>query len=243
MQLAPGRRAILTALATSPQDALERALQLDPQPAPGAPAPDEVVIAVRAAAVGWVDLLMTSGQYQHVPELPYTPGLEFAGEVVAVGSAVTRPAVGDLVIADGLRTGPRSLGAHRRFGGFASYAVAPADAVIPLPAGFSLAEIKAEDGREVRASLDRIAGLLDGRPTVASLSEAEKVKVFNEQEVVNTILTRARADSRVVCTRERRVGSHRTTSVCYTVAERRRMHDQTQNALIDNRRVQLPASN
>ena len=112
-----------------------------------------------------------------------------------------------------------------------------------LQDGKTYAEIKAEDGREVRASLDRIAGLLDGRPTVASLSEAEKVKVFNEQEVVNTILTRARADSRVVCTRERRVGSHRTTSVCYTVAERRRMHDQTQNALIDNRRVQLPASN
>ena len=112
-----------------------------------------------------------------------------------------------------------------------------------LQDGKTYTEIKAEDGRQVRASLDRIAGLLDGRPSVESLSEAEKVKVFNEQEVVNTILTRARADSRVVCTRERRVGSHRTTSVCYTVAERRRMHDQTQNALIDNRRVQLPASN
>jgi NADPH2:quinone reductase len=142
MHLAPGLRAHLTALATSPQDALERALQLEPQPAPdpAALAPDEVVIAVRSAAVGWVDLLMTSGQYQHVPELPYTPGLEFAGEIAAVGAAVTRPAVGDLVIADGLRTGPRSLGAHRRFGGFASYAIAPADAVIALPAGFSLDE-------------------------------------------------------------------------------------------------------
>lgn len=142
MQLAPGTRANLTALATSPQDALERALQLEPQPAPdlAALAPDEVVIAVRSAAVGWVDLLMTSGQYQHVPELPYTPGLEFAGEVAAVGADVTHLAIGDRVIADGLRTGPRSLGAHRRYGGFASYAISPADAVVALPAGFSLDE-------------------------------------------------------------------------------------------------------
>ena len=34
----------------------------------------EVVVAVKSAAVGWVDVLMTSGQYQHVPEPPYTPG-------------------------------------------------------------------------------------------------------------------------------------------------------------------------
>ena len=124
-----------------------------------------------------------------------------------------------------------------------SFAAQRSAILAALQDGKTYSEIKAEDGRQVRASLDRIAGLLDGRPSVESLSEAEKVKVFNEQEVVNTILTRARADSRVVCTRERRVGSHRTSSVCYTVAERRRMHDQTQNALIDNRRVQLPASN
>ena len=34
------------------------------------------------AAVGWVDLLMTSGQYQHMPKPPYCPGLEFCGEIV-----------------------------------------------------------------------------------------------------------------------------------------------------------------
>lgn len=112
-----------------------------------------------------------------------------------------------------------------------------------LQDGETYSEIKPEDKRQVRASLDRIADLLAGSATADSLSEADKVKVFNEQELVNTILTRARADSRVVCTRERRVGSHRTTNVCYTVAERRRMHEETHNALIDNRRVQLPASN
>jgi len=90
------------------------------------------VIAVRSSAVGWVDLLMLSGQYQHVPDPPYTPGLEFAGEVIWRGSNVSNVAVGARVMADGLLTGPRSLGGYRQWGGFASYAVAPANAAIPL---------------------------------------------------------------------------------------------------------------
>ncbi len=140
--LPPGRRAVLHALTDSPLAIVEHGLALEDQPAPDPAtlAPDEVLIAVRSAAVGWVDLLMTSGQYQHVPEPPYTPGLEFAGEIVGRGRDVQGLAVGAEVIADGLLTGPRSLGAHRRFGGFASYAVAPARAVLPLPPGLSLDE-------------------------------------------------------------------------------------------------------
>jgi NADPH2:quinone reductase len=139
--LAPGRRAIVTALAANPLDAIAQ-LQLTTQPAPdpAALAPDEVVIAVRSAAVGWVDLLMTSGQYQHVPQPPYTPGLEFTGEIVAVGSAVDGSLIGTQVLADGLLTGPRSLGQHRQYGGFASYAIAPVRAAIPLPEGLTLDE-------------------------------------------------------------------------------------------------------
>ena len=136
---APGRRVVVPALAADPLAAIAQ-LQLEPQaaPDPSTLAPDEVVIAVHSAAVGWVDLLMTSGQYQHVPRPPYTPGMEFAGEVVAAGAAVERSVLGLQVIADGLLTGPRSLGAHRPYGGFASYAVAPLAAVIPLPGGLSL---------------------------------------------------------------------------------------------------------
>ena len=139
--LAPGRRAVVTALAANPLDAIDQ-LQFLAQPAPEAAslAPDDVVIAVRSAAVGWVDLLMTSGQYQHVPRPPYTPGLEFAGEVVAVGAAVDPALIGTQVIADGMLTGPRSLGEHRQYGGFASYAIAPKHAVIPVPGELSLDE-------------------------------------------------------------------------------------------------------
>lgn len=137
--LAPGRRATLTALAADTPAALD-ALQIVDQPVPGPLAPDDVLIAVRSAAVGWVDLLMMTGQYQHVPRPPYTPGLEFAGEVAAVGAAVDPALLGARVIADGLRTGPRSLGAHREHGGFATWALAPAHAVIPLPDPLSFDE-------------------------------------------------------------------------------------------------------
>ncbi|MEO7328757.1 MAG: NADPH:quinone oxidoreductase family protein [Minicystis sp.] len=139
---APGRRAVVDALAETPLAALDHALRLEdqPPPDPASLAPDDVVIAVESAAVGWVDLLMMSGQYQHVPEPPYTPGLEFAGEVVWRGERAGSVELGAKVIADGLRTGPRSIGGHRRWGGFASYAVAPASALIPLPEGLSFDE-------------------------------------------------------------------------------------------------------
>ncbi|MBX7083027.1 MAG: zinc-binding dehydrogenase [Nannocystaceae bacterium] len=138
---ATGLCAIVRTLASDPAAALAQ-LELQPQPPidPASLADDDVIIAVHAANVGWVDLLMTSGQYQHVPQLPYTPGLEYAGVLTWCGPAVRGLSPGDAVIADGLRTGPRSQGAHRRWGGFATAAVAPAHAVVPLPAGLSFDE-------------------------------------------------------------------------------------------------------
>jgi NADPH2:quinone reductase len=123
-----------TALGRDPVDAVEHHLHLEPQLEP-TPGPGEVVVAVRAAQVGWVDLLMACGQYQHVPTPPYTPGLEYAGVVASVGAGVTRFRAGDSVLADGFRTGPRSSGAHRAFGGFASFALAAEDSLLPLPPG------------------------------------------------------------------------------------------------------------
>ncbi len=138
---APGRRAIVRALARTPDEGIA-AVAIEPQSAPDPRelAADDLVIAVKSANVGWVDVLMTSGQYQHVPEPPYTPGLELAGEVVWRGADVTDVELGARVIADGLLTGPRSLGSHRRWGGFASYAVLPARAAIAMPTGFSFDE-------------------------------------------------------------------------------------------------------
>ncbi len=122
-----------------PPDAIARLLSVEEQLFPEVAdlAPTDVVIAVESAAVGWVDLLMTSGQYQHMADPPYTPGLEYSGRVVWAGPEVTTAQIGDRVIADGFHTGPRSKGAYQRYGGFATYAVAPERALLPLPAELS----------------------------------------------------------------------------------------------------------
>ncbi len=135
MTLFPGKQVVVSEFGETPLDALEKHLALVDQPPPdtGSLAPTDVVVAVQSTAVGWVDLLMTSGQYQHMAQAPYTPGLEYSGTVAAIGSGVDRVAVGDNVIADGFLTGPRSAGAHRQYGGFATWALAPQEALIPLP--------------------------------------------------------------------------------------------------------------
>ena len=125
---------MISELGTDPLQAIERFASLQPMepPDPAALGPRDVVIRVASAAVGWVDLLMASGQYQHVPAPPYTPGLEYAGIVHAAG-AEANVAIGARVLVDPFLACPRSHGAYRTFGGFASFAVAPAEAVLPLP--------------------------------------------------------------------------------------------------------------
>jgi NADPH2:quinone reductase len=129
-----GQHLVVDAWGETPLDTLAQHVRLAQQPRPEELAPNEVLLRVRSAAVGWVDLLMLSGQYQHMAPPPYTPGLEFAGEVEAVGASVARVRPGDAVLADGFLTGPRSSGAWQRWGGFATWAVLPEEAAIPLPA-------------------------------------------------------------------------------------------------------------
>jgi NADPH2:quinone reductase len=65
-----------------------------PQPRPG-----QVVVAVRAAGVNFVDALLVAGKYQIKMTPPFTPGTEAAGEIVALGDDVTGWSVGDRVTA------------------------------------------------------------------------------------------------------------------------------------------------
>jgi NADPH2:quinone reductase len=119
-----GHRVTVAAFGETPLEALDQHLAIEAMepPDPKALGPNDVLVEVRSASVGWVDLLMMSGQYQHIPKPPYTPGLEYAGVVLWCGEAASkRVAVGDRVLSDGLLTGPRSLGDHQRWGGFASY--------------------------------------------------------------------------------------------------------------------------
>jgi len=95
-----------------------------------------------------------------------------------------------------------------------------------MESGERFKEISEKDRKQVLAALDRMEKLVAGRrPT--DLSENEKVELINDQELVNALLTKASVDSRMQCRREKRVGSHRTTSTCRTVAEWRRASEQS----------------
>ncbi|HYG82888.1 MAG TPA: alcohol dehydrogenase catalytic domain-containing protein, partial [Pyrinomonadaceae bacterium] len=72
------------------------------EPRPGA---GQVVVRVRAAGVNPVDTYIRSGAHAVRPSLPYTPGLDAAGEVEAVGEGVTRLAPGQRVYTAGSVSG------------------------------------------------------------------------------------------------------------------------------------------
>jgi NADPH2:quinone reductase len=137
-ELPSGRRVVVAELGEQPLDAIDHHTSLVEMaaPDPAALSARDVIVAIRSASVGWVDLLMTSGQYQHPPKPPYTPGLEYAG-VIAWAGAESGIAVGAPVVVDPFLAGPRSLGAYQAYGGFASYAVAPAEAIHPIPGALS----------------------------------------------------------------------------------------------------------
>jgi NADPH:quinone reductase len=67
-----------------------------PDPTPG---PGEALVAVRAAGLNGADLLQRAGHYPPPPGASDVPGLEFAGEVVAIGDGTRDVAVGDRVMA------------------------------------------------------------------------------------------------------------------------------------------------
>lgn len=90
-----------------------------PPPALGS---GQVRIAVKAAGVNFPDVLMIEGKYQVKPQLPFIPGLEVAGEVMACGDGVGH-----------VKPGDRVLAFARSGGGFASEIVLPGAIVTPIP--------------------------------------------------------------------------------------------------------------
>jgi len=95
------------------------------------PGPGEVLIAVAACGLNFADLLMRDGKYQEKPPLPYTPGMEIAGTVLALGQDVTGPAPGTRVMA------------FVNHGGLAEQAIAPANRVVQIPDAMPFADAAA----------------------------------------------------------------------------------------------------
>jgi NADPH2:quinone reductase len=87
------------------------------------PTADQVLVRVLAAAANFPDALLCRGAYQIKPDLPFTPGIELCGKVVAIGDEVTRLAVGDRVLGN----------PDLPHGGFAEYALMSQDTTFLAP--------------------------------------------------------------------------------------------------------------
>ncbi|MGX7729878.1 NADPH:quinone oxidoreductase family protein [Rhodococcus sp. 2H158] len=111
-----------------PKEALQLMDVPDPEAGPG-----RLVVRVAAAPANFPDVLLCRGQYQLKPELPFTPGVELAGTVVAAGEGVTRFAVGDRIIGN----------PEFPFGGFAELAVVPEEDAYRAPSSLDDAEASA----------------------------------------------------------------------------------------------------
>jgi NADPH2:quinone reductase len=96
-----------------------------PPPRPGA---GEIAIETRATGVNYADAIMVAGRYQTKPALPFSPGLETAGIVLACGEGATRFQPGDRVMA---------ILPH---GGMAEVALASEAETFPIPDGMSFDE-------------------------------------------------------------------------------------------------------
>ncbi len=99
-----------------------------PTPTPGK---GEVLVAIEAASLNFPDLLIVQNKYQIKPPLPFVPGAEFAGTVVAAGDGVTH-----------LQPG-QTVACLSGTGGFATHTLALAALCLPLPPGFAMVDAAA----------------------------------------------------------------------------------------------------
>ena len=106
----------------------------------------QVRVAIHAAGINFPDILMAAGEYQLKPELPFTPGMEAAGEISEIGDGVAGVAPGNRVIV------------KLRHGGYADEAVVSPAQLTPLPSNFDYAEgatFLAAHGTAYHALIDR----------------------------------------------------------------------------------------
>ena len=87
----------------------------------------QVRVAIRAAGLNFPDILMAAGEYQLKPQLPFTPGMEAAGDVIEVASS------------GGFQPGDKVI-VKARFGCYADEIVVEPEQLMPLPLTFDYAQ-------------------------------------------------------------------------------------------------------
>lgn len=108
---------------------------------------------------------------------------------------------------------------------------------IELNDGETYSELGVAERGRVREALTRMRGVVDQYPEQKALPESARMALFNDQQVVNTVLTQAREDSRLICKREKAIGSNFPVTQCMTVAQRERIKAQAQGRMDKTQRV------
>lgn len=171
------------------------------------PAADEVCVKVKAIGLNFADVFAMQGLYKAAPKESFIPGLEFAGEVVAVGEAVQEWKAGDKV-----------MGATK-FGGYASFINSHRRYILPLPeewsfeegAGFLVQGLTAWYALKELGNLQKGAtvlihsaaggvGILANRIcktfdafTIGTVGNAKKVDFLRQEEAYNEVIVRDEA--------------------------------------------------
>ncbi|WP_374583364.1 NAD(P)H-quinone oxidoreductase [Pseudoduganella sp.] len=158
-----------------------------PQPGPG-----QVLLRHIAAGVNGPDVMQRKGLYDPPPGAPDIPGLEVAGEVVALGPGVDGLRAGELVMA--LVPG----------GGYAQYGVADAGNVMPVPPGLPPVAAAAlletfmtvwlnmfQRGRLQAGETVLLHGGASGIGTTATML----AKAFGARRIITTVATAAQRDA------------------------------------------------
>jgi NADPH:quinone reductase len=122
----PREMAVVEIAAPGGPEQLKPGVRPVPQPGDG-----EVLVRVEAAGVNRPDVMQRQGRYPPPPGASDLPGMEIAGEIVALGPQVSGLAVGDKITS--LLPG----------GGYAAYAIAAAPLCMPIPDGLSMVEAAA----------------------------------------------------------------------------------------------------
>jgi len=122
----PREMTVVEIAAPGGPEQLKTAVRPIPQPGEG-----EVLVRVEAAGVNRPDVMQRQGRYPPPPGASDLPGMEIAGEIVALGAKVSGLSVGDKITS--LLPG----------GGYAAYAIAAAPLCMPIPTGLSMVEAAA----------------------------------------------------------------------------------------------------
>lgn len=193
-----------------------------PEPNPG---PDEVLVAVEAASVSFMDLLMISGGYQMRPDLPYVPGTDAAGVALAVGSEVDHIQPGDRVIGTGWHGAYAERMAVKGWrcnvlpdpvdmatGSTVAHNYATAHYALSLRAGLKAGETLLVTGAAGGVGLAAVdTGRMMGARVIACVSSADKAEVVRDYGADEVILL----DSEDLRARVKEVTAGRGVDVCF----------------------------